>query len=243
MATRTFPDNSRWNTASATRLLRGVLPLAVWLLCTQAQAACSKSDVEYYLDKGFSREQVARLCGGGSSSRRDDGKRYEAYDDPSERSVREAEKRRAQQEETFFIKNAIAGWDVVLTPRKLEYTRKFCLSAGKTPEVEGRTRVCPDVRYRIYFKGLDVGRYERKYFFLGRREIEIKGAVRRKMLHDLGEYPSDLKRELIAAYKNTTRKGATFIPIRRDVPIVRVTEVLRKYARRATERRREKDSG
>lgn len=216
-----------------TRASGAALVLVASLAGTQAQAACSRSDVDYYLDKGFTREQVTALCGEGESSPRRGEDRYDAFDDPVERRSREAEERRRADEEIFFIKSALAAKDIELTPRKLEYTRRFCISAGKTPEVEGRTRVCPDVRYRVYFQGLEVGDYERKYYFLGRREIEVTGKVQRKMLHDLQEYPSDIRRQLLAAYKHSTRKGATFIPVRRDVPIHRVTEILRGYAGRA----------
>ena len=227
--------NSRFTTR-ATMRAAAVLPFAAWFLCAQAQAACSRSDVDYYLDKGFTHEQVAALCGGPSGSDRPGGGRYEAYD-PPERQEREAERRRRDEEETAFIKQSLAAWDVELTPERITYTRKFCISAGKTPEVEGRTRLCPDVRYRVYFRGLEVGGYERKYFFLGRREVEVTGTVKRKMLHDLGEYPSDIRRQLRATYRHAIRSGATFIPVRRDAPIHRVVDILRKYARAATARR------
>ncbi len=217
---------------AARRLVcNAVLLVAALLLCAQAQAECSRSDVEYYLDKGFTHEQVTALCGDNEPRR--DETRYEAYDDPVERHTRETKERLQREEEVVFIKTALSAWDIEVTPDKLEYTRKFCLKAGKTPEVEGRTRVCPDVRYRIYFKGLKVGGYERKYLLLGQREVEVMGKVKRKMLHDLREYPSEMRRELLAAYKHRSRQGATFIPVRRDMPIHRVVEVLREYARRA----------
>ena len=218
-------------TKSVSWASRAILVLISGLFCTQVQAMCSRSDIEYYLDKGFTRAQVTALCGNDNASSRQRNK--EAYSDPAEYEASDAEKRRQEEEEIYFIKSAIGAWDIELTPQKLEYTRKFCIAAGKTPEVEGRTRVCPNVRYRIYFKGLEVGGYERKYFFLGRREVEVMGKVRRKLLHDLREYPSDLRRELLTAYKNSLRKDATFIPVRRDVPIHRVIDILRKYTRNA----------
>ncbi len=235
-----FAENLSFRAAARTPVqplttpLGAALALLAWLVCTPAQAACSRSDVDYYLDKGFTREQITALCNDGEPSPPRGGNRHDAYDDPVEREVRETEKRRRKDEKIFFIKSALAAWDIELTPRKLEYTRKFCIAAGKTPEVEGRVRICPNVRYRIYFKNLEVGGYERKYYFLGRREVEVTGKVQRKMMHDFQEYPSDIRRQLIAAYKHATRKGATFIPVRKDVPIYRVTEILREYAQRAT---------
>ena len=219
----------------AKRIARVTVVFVAGFLCAPAQAECSRSDIDYYLDKGFTPEQVTTLCGEGKSSSRDEGGRYRAHDDPGERYAREFKQQRRKEEEVNFMKASISAWDIDITPAKLEYTRKFCLVAGKTPEVEGRTRVCPDVRYRIYFKDLEIGRYERKYFFLGRREIEVTGKVKRKMLHDLREYPSDLRRELLLSYKHASRGDGTSVPVRRDVPIQRVTEILRKYAHDATE--------
>ena len=209
--------------------------LALLLWCPmQAHAECSRSDVDYYLDKGFTQAQVTALCGGGETSpRRDRG--YEAYDDPVDRQAREAEERRRGEENIYFIKSALAATDIEITPQKLEYTRKFCIVGGNAYDVEARTRLCPNVRYRVYFKGLEIGEQERKYLIVGRREIEVIGEIKHKMLHDLREYPRELRRQLLNAYKNATRAGATFIPVRKDVPIHRVVEILRQYIRAAAD--------
>lgn len=214
--------------------LFAALSFTASLIPVQAQAACSRSDVDYYLDKGFTREQVAALCGDDQPPPRRNGGGHDAYDDSAEREARGTEGRRHRDEEIFFIKSALAAQGVKLTPRRLEYTRKLCLSAGKSPNVDGRTKVCPDVRYRIYFKNLNVGDAARKYHFFGQREIKVTGKIRHKMMHDFREYPSYTRRQLLAAYKRATREGATFVPIRQDVPVYRAIEILRKYAHRAT---------
>ena len=203
--------------------------LVVCLAAVQASAACSRDDVDYYLSKGFSNEQITAICGGGGDpDQREDT--YRAYANPLEAYARQAEQRRRAEEEIAFMQKALRVWDVKLTQERLEYTRKFCLSAGKTAEITGRTKVCPNVRYHVFFKGLEVGGYERKYFFLGSREIQVSGTVKRKMLHDLSEYPSDVRRELLGAYQHAARQGGTAIPVIRDAPINRVIEILRKYA-------------
>ncbi len=202
--------------------------------CSHTAAECSRGDVNYYLEKGFSHEQVTAICGGNSSSDNRQRGRYQAHEDPDlelERTLR-AEKKIA--DDILLARTAIAGWDIELTPKKLEYTRKFCVTAGKTSEVEGRTRACPDVRYRIHFPNLKVKDFERKYFFIGQREIEVVGKVQRKLLSRFDEYPRDLQRELLQKYRSTIRKDGTFIPIRKDVAIARIVTLLKSYAARAT---------
>lgn len=199
------------------------------LAATQASAACSRDDVDYYLSKGFSREQVTAICEGSGGSGRQENT-YQPYRNPQEEYARQEEQRRGKEEERTFMQKALKVWDVELTREKLEYTRRFCLSAGKAAEVNARTKVCPDVRYSVFFKGLKVGDYGRKYFFLGSREIQVSGTVERNMLHDLSEYPSEIRRELLASYEHASRQGGTAIPVLRDAPINRVIDILRKYA-------------
>ena len=221
-------------TVGMVRMLRGALLLATPLLwySTQAHAECSRSDIDYYLDKGFTQAQVTALCSGDeTSSRRGDN--YEAYDDPVERYAREVEERRRSEESIYFIKSALVATNIEVTPEKLEYTRRFCIVGGNAYDAEARTRICPDVRYRVYFKDLKIGERKRKYLVVGRREIEVTGRIKRKMLHDLREYPTELRRQLLNAYRNATRDDGTFIPVRKDVPIHRVVDILHQYVREA----------
>ena len=217
------PKNRRSRVAS------GCFLLVACLAAARVSAACSRDDIDYYLSKGFSHEQVTAICeGSGVSNRREDA--YRAYENPLEKHAHRQEERRRTEEEAAFMEKALRVWDVKLTPKKLAYTRKFCLSAGKAAEINARTKICPDVRYHVFFKGLEVGGYERKYFFLGSREVQVTGTVKRKMLHDLSEYSSELRRELLSAYRYASRQGGTAIPVSRDAPINRVIGILRKYA-------------
>ena len=196
---------------------------------SQVAAQCSRSDINYYLSKGFSQEQIAEICSGTPAK-----PRYESSDKHEEKIQRQRENERRYEDDRFFLRSAINGWDIILNADILEYTRKFCISVGKTPEVEARTRVCPDVRYRIHFDGLEIRNAERKYDLIGQREVNVTGKVGKKLLHDFKEYPSDLEQQLIHKYKTTIRKGGTYIPVRKDTSLNRVVTILREYAGRAT---------
>jgi len=201
-----------------------------------ACAECSRDDVNYFLEKGFSRDQVAAICGDAPAPARraQAADEYEGFEESRRRQSRGEAMRRERREDVSLLEAAVSAWDVVVTPRHLTYTRKLCLGAGGSPEVAARVKVCPEVRYRVYFKGLKVGGYQREYVLVGRREIEVEGRVKRKLLHDFEEYQPEIRRQLMGSYRARTRDGGTVIPVRKDYPLQRVYQVLRNYAARAS---------
>ena len=219
------------------------IALVAWgllLYTPSATATCDRNDVEYFLDKGFSREQVTAICEAAKPQRFGEstpqhGEDYEAYNKEMEARVRIERKLQQEEDDILLLKTAIAGEDVKITSDWLDFKSPFCIAAGNNPDVEARVKVCPLVLYRIYFKGLQVKEYERKYLVFGVREIEVEGTIKRKLLHDFKGYPPGVRIRLLDAYKANIRKGGTFIPIRKDYPISRVQEVLRSYAARTEE--------
>ena len=205
---------------------------------SSVQAECSRNDVEYFLKKGFSRDQVVAICEvakpkqPGEPEAQDDGE-YDAYSKELEARMRIERKLQREEDDVALLKAAIAGEDIKVTSNWLDFKSPFCIAAGNNPDVEARVKVCPLVLYRIYFKDLQVKDYERKYLVFGTREIEVEGKIKRKLLHDFKGYPPGMRMQLLDAYKANVRRGGTYIPIRKDYPIGRVQEVLRSYASRA----------
>ena len=220
-------------------LLAAILNTGIFLFYASfADAACSQNDVAYFLKKGFSHEQVTAICEVAKPKQFGDapeqnGEDYEAYSKELEARLRIERRLQREEDDILLLKTAIAGEDIQLTSDWLSFKSPFCIAAGNNPDVEARVKVCPKVLYRIYFKGLNVKEYERKYLVFGTREIEVEGTVKRKLLHDFKEYPAGIRKQLLDAYKAKVRKDGTFIPVRKDYPISRVQEVLQSYALRA----------
>ena len=209
---------------------------AAFVAATGVAAACSRADVDYYLEKGLTREQVAAICDEQPAPRRGPGRRaqnYEAYDDVREDETGAEIHRRGRDEDVAFLQSAVSAWDVEVTPRHLTYTRKICLGAGADPGVTARIKVCPEVRHRVYFAGLEVHGRQRESVVPGTRQIEVTGTVKRKLLHDFDEYAPETRRRLLGSYRARTREDGTVIPIRKNYPMQRVYQILRTYARRA----------
>ena len=206
------------------------LGLIFWNVVAYAQ--CSREDVKFFLDSGFSRSQITAICKTESPATT---QRYEAYKNAEEKDQKRQEEIESKKDEKRLLKSSIKGWDVDINPKRIEYTHKVCVSAGSDPDVNARTKVCPEVKYRIFFKGLKILGAERRYLAFGSREIEVEGNVKRKILHDFKEYPESTRRQLLRSYHARTRKGATFIPVRRDYSLQQITEILRRYVREANE--------
>ena len=213
------------------------LNLSVLLLyAPPAQAECSRNDVEYFLKKGFSREQVAAICEIAKPKRygsptEQDGEDYDAHNRDLEARPRIEQRLQKEDDDILLLKTAIAGEDIRITPNWLDFKNPVCISVGNSPNIENRVKVCPQVLHRVYFKGLRVKEYRRKYLLFGTQEIEVEGTIKRKLLHDFKEYPINVRTQLLNTYKANVKKGSAFIPVRKDYPINRVPEVLRSYAR------------
>ena len=200
------------------------------MLSHSALAECTRSDVEYFLSKGFSQEQVVALCNQAKQPATKKNSGYQAYGKELEERMRTERRLQQEDDDIFILKVGIAAEKIKLTADWLDYQKARCLTAGEGFTTEARTKACPLVRYRIYFKGLEVKGYSRKYWIFGAREIEVVGKIKRKLMDDFKEYDPGIRRQLFAAYKALARKDGTSIPVRKDFSVGRIQEVLKRYA-------------
>lgn len=205
------------------------------ILSHAALAECTRSDVQYFLSKGFSQEQIVALCSQAKQPAPNKNSDYQAYSEELEARLRIERRLQQEEDDILLLKVAIAGESVKLTDDWLDYQKPLCLTAGNRYDVEARLKVCPNVRYRIYFKGLEVKGYNRKYLAFGAREIEVVGKVKRKLMHDFKEYNQETRRLLFASYKTLSRKDGTSIPVRKDYSVAQIQEILRRYVARANQ--------
>lgn len=198
--------------------------------CSYAATKCSRENVDYYLEKGFSREQVTAICG---SSQFLTGLHQSDHRPTYFTDERAPDNNRKVGRNLLFLRDAIVAEDIELTPQRLEYTRSLCIVAGTSPDT-GNERSCPKVRSHIYFANLDVAGSKRRYFFFGQHEIEVSGKVRHQLLGGSDKYSPRLRKELLRRYYDTLRNGSTRIILRKDAAAERVIALLKNYARRAT---------
>ena len=186
--------------------------------------ACSRSDIDFYLSKGFTQDQIAQLCSGGGDS----SNQYRGFGEAEEEAYRRGLQRREYDDDNEFLRTALDAGNVNLSSKYLEYTKGLCMRVIHNPDAEARRKLCPNVRFRVYLRGLDVEGYNKKYFVAGSREINISGKIKRRLVDKLKEYPLDVQQAIKRSFNSRKNKNSTAVPIADGVPVNRVLGVLKK---------------
>lgn len=221
-------------------MLAAIAPLTAF-------GACTRSDVDYYLARGFTREQVVGLCTGKpaagnaapaalpqeASPKPGDAAGSDLPAETAQEKPKEPESATAHTKRLTgateggledFFGSAIDGYDIHLSEKALHYTRRTCIEYGPYNQFGIKTEACPDVRYTVERSGLTVKSVKQALLILGNLEATVSGRIERKIV-DLDRYEPPL-REAIQAH---LEKGPeTVIPIRDGIPEARLQAALQK---------------
>ena len=199
-----------------------LVSLGFMMYSSQANAACSRDDVTFYLDKGFSTDQITVLCNEASTP---------ASETPQSESKSEAQQSEqpsasaAADDNVLFLNRAIKAQKINLSSDSLSYTqKKMCMEYGEEDLFGFTPKVCPDVIFTIALKGLEVLDTGKKYGFYGTPEVRVKSSVIKRVI--IGEL-KDKKPEERELILEVFEKGfETAIPIRDDFSLEQVKQVL-----------------
>lgn len=196
------------------------------------KAACSRADVEFYLGKGFSHEQITAICSGAEvpTVMEPEVKAGEAEIRQSETEISETRRETASEtarNDASFLAGAIDGNDVEVGMESLKYTTRDCFEYGEEDGNGFRKKACPEVRFSIDFEGMKIKRSGRKEFLYGPTVIVVKGRIERQILsgvEHLGKYD---RKEV---HRVLERSGEVAIPIRKDILLREAVHALRNTA-------------
>lgn len=202
-----------------------IFPLTSW-------GACDPDTVQFYLDKGFTQEQITKLCSGSSKST----PKYEPYQKPvviyqegGYRPGASVEERKAITE----LKGSIAGRSIDVTDKSISYIRNLCISAGNAPEKRQRGEKCIDVAYSIARKDLRILESGRGFLLFGNIELEVaSSSIKRKtvLADPWAVYGPDLRYAFKRKYEATETGNKTTIPIRKSASTGTVVQALKTIA-------------
>ncbi len=192
--------------------------LLLMMVSSQANAACSRDDVTFYLDKGFSTDQISAMCSEAS-----------APADETPKSEQQSSEQQAvspaADENALFLSRAIKGDEIKLNSDSLQYTqKKMCMEYGEEDLFGFTPKVCPDVTFIIALKGLEVLETGKKYGFYGTPEVKIKSSVIKRVI--IGELKNKTPEERELILEKFEKGFETAIPIRDDFSLDKVKQVL-----------------
>jgi len=143
-------------------------------LSQNAYSGCSRDDIEFYLSKDFTPEQITEICKTSPASNSASG----AEPLPVESPI---------NDDQLLLKEAIDARNISITDEYISYTLKICVEYGEEDDYGFAPKACPDIRYTISLSGLNATESSKKLLFFGERGIDVKAVIRRKVMGGLDE--------------------------------------------------------
>lgn len=173
------------------RLSTAMLSGLLFLLSGSAFAVdCDRESIAYYLESGFTHEQIVRLCGSGSApdpvaaspSRPLANDTAAAY--PSQQPAAAEQMRGGVPLDDLIYFKSVVDADVVeITPEALISTDEDCIQYGEEDPNGFKEEACVVTRTTIRFAGLEVVKAVSGIPFVIERELLVGGTIRRELLN------------------------------------------------------------
>lgn len=183
-------------------------------------ANCSKEDIDYYLKKGFTTEQVTALCSADELTNIKEDV-YKSYGDEYADEQDEEYLRKMRIERQVFFKSSLGAQNVNIRRDKLTFIVYECAKEGLAkPGSEFNKKGCAEVLITIKLSEVEVieKEFKEKVFF-GNRQILVKGNVTSKIIggmEELNQYDADVLKNKILG-RLAKNKGQVLVPIKKGL--------------------------
>ena len=203
--------------------------ILMWVFPLANYAACSKEDIEFYLDKGFTQDQITQLCSASSTNVPD----YQPYQQKIiiySNEEAPGKKNGFTKEERQAIKALREGGDVInlkVDAKSIKYTRVVCITAGNNPERDQRARECPNVYFSVSRDGLKAASSGKKLIVLGKSYVTLEGDIFRKLKGNWDDYSIAVRKELERNFNWKEDGHKSNFPVRGDYSVTKIVDAIR----------------
>ena len=211
--------------------MRGIIKLTIkvmlnigciYIFISSASAKCNKEDISYYLERGFTTEQVTAMCSEEIISSKD--LKSDIYKTFSEEYADEQDKdylKKMRIERVVFLKSAIGAQKIKIKGTTLSYESEICgrnalKKSGSTDgsNIEG----CSEIVTLINLSDIEVSmKLKREKVLFGTKEIHVKGDIKYKIIGGLEHLSSFDKNILEPMLLKKLKNGEARIPIRKGL--------------------------
>ncbi len=206
------------------------------LLSSSLHAECSREDIQFYLDKGFTQEQVTQLCastGGGTDT--PDYTPYQQKVIIYQQGSGEAPglKDGLTKEEREAANIIKAGGNVEklkITPETISYVAQTCVISANTQDVNQRYKECVEVDFVIQRENLVVSASGKKMLLFGSQYVLLEGGIDAKPKRPWDDYPITVRRELQRNFEWKENGKRTPFPVASDYSTSRLVNAFRTLA-------------
>ena len=190
--------------------------LLFFMLSVTGHSSCTKEDVEFYLDKGFTQEQITQLCSK-SSAEIPDYTPYQQkviiYQEGEGPGIKDG----FTYEERKAIRELEIGTDVVnlvVDQDSIQFTVRVCLAIQEGTEYSQRYRTCPEVFYKVMRAGLKAIASGKQFGVFGQSFVTIQGVFESQAKQDFDDYPAKFRPQLKRYFNWKTGGDKTRMPVR-----------------------------
>jgi len=202
-------------------LYKILIPVLYIFLNSNSYAVCSKEDINYYLDKGFTTDQVTALCRDNkkSSTKKEDV--YKAFSEEYADEQDEDYMKKMRIERQVFFKSSLGAQNIQIRRDMLTFILYECAKDGLAkPGSDLNVKGCAKVMVLIKLSEVEVieKEFKEKVFF-GNRQILVKGNVQTKIvggMDGLTSYDADLLKGKVLA-RLSKNKGTVLVPIKKGL--------------------------
>ncbi len=202
------------------RILKNTFDISIIYFILQASviATCNKEDINYYLEKGFTTEQVTALCSQNIKANNKIDEIYKSFGDEYADEKDEEYIKKMRVERQVFFKSALQVENIVIKSDELQFTKHECAKEGMANSGSDANKSgCAQVLVTIKLSEVDVEEEEfRERIFFGTKLINIKGNITQKIvggLDGLSEFDRNVLKKKIYTRLNEKSKQ-TYVPIR-----------------------------
>ena len=193
-----------------------------YIFSGKVHAKCNKEDVDYYLEKGFTTEQVTAMCSKEIISSIDLKKDiYKTFSDEYADEQDEEYIKKMRIERQVFLKSAIGAQKVKVKGTTLSYESEICGRSAitKSGSNEGANiEGCSVIATLINLSDVEVSmKQRREKIFFGTKEIFVTGDVKYRIVGGLGHLSSFEKNILEPMLLKKLKNGEAKIPIRKGL--------------------------
>jgi len=194
-----------------------------------ANAACNRDDIDYYLSKGFTAEQITAICSGNERKEPATNETSPAAAGIEQPVPTPLQTANPPNQQSSILKESINGYDIEITSTTLAFTRKNCIEYGPENIYGFRSEVCPEVRYTFTLAGLSIVKLNRKYGFFGPVSgMVLSNRAESQILNGIEKLDESGFEEVSKVINN---REALTIPLQDGVPFERVRPAFTELTR------------
>ena len=192
----------------------------LFLINGNVSAECTKENIDYYLEKGFTTEQVTALCSRNLEFK-EKSNTYESFSDEyaDEQDVEYVKRMRIERQ--VFFKASLGAQNIKLRRDELSFHVYECARDGLAkPGSDLNKKGCATIQVKVNLAAVTVSEkvFKEKVVF-GNKSILVKGDVEAKIIggfDGLSEYDANVLKKKVRA-RLGKKRGQVLIPIKKGL--------------------------